>query len=408
MINNNTYSFSAFRELYDLALDDTINPSEIAHVIDQMRKRKEVENKYKNLIKWRDDGRPYLYMERKQIIAADYDRLIDKLLKIEYGYENASLESLFPEWVIWRRDYSSVSVKTIREDILNWNSHLKDTDISKIPLKNLIPRDFTQLFRSWTKDREMTRKKFNNIKSVINGIYYYAIEMGIVAHNPVKDINCNQFSFQPVNNDDDVYTMEDRKKLLEYLATMPDDIYALAIRFDFQLIARIGELLALKWSDITPDNYIHFQRQFLGQRVLNDDLTFETLTHENVDHIKGNTDEGFRYEPLTDEALEILKQVRELNPDSEYIFVTPNEKQLNENTFNTRLKKYCNKCGVTYRSSHKIRFCGASILYELGVSLTELKELLGHTTIQMTLHYLRRVKPKGNVVRTMNEAFKVS
>ena len=254
----------------------------------------------------------------------------------------------------------------------------------------------------------MTRKKFNNIKSVINGIYYYAIEMGIVAHNPVKDINCNQFSFQAVNNDDDVYTMDDRKKLLEYLSTMPDDIYALAIRFDFQLIARIGELLALKWSDITPDNYIHFQRQFLGQRVLNDDLTFETLTHENVDHIKGNTDEGFRYEPLTDEALEILKQVRELNPDSEYIFVTPNGKQLNENTFNTRLKNYCNKCGVTYRSSHKIRFCGASILYEMGVSLTELKELLGHTNIQMTLHYLRRVKPKGNVVHTMNEAFKVS
>ena len=389
-------------DLADILNNDMINESEVSQYVIHMKRRNIIEKKYKDQIKWRDDGRPYVYKERKQIIAADYDRLIDKLVEIEYGYENASLERLFPEWVIWRRDYSSVSVKTIREDILNWNSHLKDTDISKIPLKNLVPRDFTQLFRSWTKDREMTRKKFNNIKSVINGIYYYAIEMGIVAHNPVKDINCNQFSFQ------DVYTMDDRKKLLEYLSTMPDDIYALAIRFDFQLIARIGELLALKWSDITPDNYIHFQRQFLGQRVLNDDLTFETLTHENVDHIKGNTDEGFRYEPLTDEALEILKQVRELNPDSEYIFVTPNGKQLNENTFNTRLKNYCNKCGVTYRSSHKIRFCGASILYEMGVSLTELKELLGHTNIQMTLHYLRRVKPKGNVVHTMNEAFKVS
>lgn len=395
-------------DLADILNNDMINESEVFQYVIHMKRRNIIEKKYKDQMKWRDDGRPYVYKERKQIIAADYDRLIDKLVEIEYGYENASLESLFGEWVIWRRDYSSVSVKTIREDFLNWNSHLKDTDISKIPLKNLVPRDFTQLFRSWTKDREMTRKKFNNIKSVINGIYYYAIEMEIVAHNPVKDINCNQFSFQPVNNDDDVYTMDDRKKLLEYLSTLPDDIYALAIRFDFQLIARIGELMALKWSDITPDNYIHFQRQFLGQRVLNDDLTFETLTHENVDHIKGNTNEGFRYEPLTDEALEILKQVRELNPDSEYIFVTPNGKQLNENTFNTRLKKYCNKCGVTYRSSHKIRFCGASILYELGVSLTELKELLGHTNIQMTLHYLRRVKPKGNVVHAMNEAFKVS
>lgn len=394
-------------DLADCLNNDMLTESEVSQYVINMTRRTKVEKKYKNQIKWRADGRPYVYRERKQIIAADYDQLIDKLVDIEYSYENASLDSLFREWVLWRRDCTPVATKTIREDILNWNGYLKGTELSKTPLKNLTPKDYIQLFRQWTKDRDLTRRKFNNIKSVINGIYYYAIEQEIVTHNPIKDINYRQFSFQPVNNDDDVYTMDDRQRLLEYLATKPDDIYALAVRFDFQLIARIGELLALKWSDITDDNYIHFQRQFLGQRILNDDLTFKPLTHENVDHIKGNTDEGYRYEPLTDDALKILAQIREINPDNEYIFVR-NGEQLNENTFNTRLKTYCKECGVTYRSSHKIRFCGASILYEMGVSLTKLKELLGHTNIQMTLHYLRRVKPKGNVVRIMNDAFSAS
>lgn len=394
-------------DLADCLNNDMLTESEVSQYVINMTRRTKVEKKYKDQIKWRADGRPYVYRERKQIIAADYDQLIDKLVDIEYSYENASLDSLFREWVLWRRDCTPVATKTIREDILNWNGYLKGTELSKTPLKNLTPKDYIQLFRQWTKDRDLTRKKFNNIKSVINGIYYYAIEQEIVTHNPIKDINYRQFSFQPVNNDDDVYTMDDRQRLLEYLATKPDDIFALAVRFDFQLIARIGELLALKWSDITNDNYIHFQRQFLGQRILNDDLTFKPLTHENVDHIKGNTDEGYRYEPLTDDALKILAQIREINPDNEYIFVR-NGEQLNENTFNTRLKTYCKECGVTYRSSHKIRFCGASILYEMGVSLTELKELLGHTNIQMTLHYLRRVKPKGNVVRIMNDAFSAS
>lgn len=394
-------------DLADCLNNDMLTESEVSQYVINMTRRTKIEKKYKNQIKWRADGRPYVYRERKQIIAADYDQLIDKLVDIEYSYENASLDSLFREWVLWRRDCTPVATKTIREDILNWNGYLKGTELSKTPLKNLTPKDYIQLFRQWTKDRDLTRRKFNNIKSVINGIYYYAIEQEIVTHNPIKDINYRQFSFQPVNNDDDVYTMDDRQRLLEYLATKPDDIYALAVRFDFQLIARIGELLALKWSDITDDNYIHFQRQFLGQRILNDDLTFKPLTHENVDHIKGNTDEGYRYEPLTDDALKILAQIREINPDNEYIFVR-NGEQLNENTFNTRLKTYCKECGVTYRSSHKIRFCGASILYEMGVSLTELKELLGHTNIQMTLHYLRRVKPKGNVVRIMNDAFSAS
>lgn len=394
-------------DLADCLNNDMLTESEVSQYVINMTRRTKIEKKYKNQIKWRADGRPYVYRERKQIIAADYDQLIDKLVDIEFSYENASLDSLFREWVLWRRDCTPVATKTIREDILNWNGYLKGTELSKTPLKNLTPKDYIQLFRQWTKDRDLTRRKFNNIKSVINGIYYYAIEQEIVTHNPIKDINYRQFSFQPVNNDDDVYTMDDRQRLLEYLATKPDDIYALAVRFDFQLIARIGELLALKWSDITDDNYIHFQRQFLGQRILNDDLTFKPLTHENVDHIKGNTDEGYRYEPLTDDALKILAQIREINPDNEYIFVR-NGEQLNENTFNTRLKTYCKECGVTYRSSHKIRFCGASILYEMGVSLTELKELLGHTNIQMTLHYLRRVKPKGNVVRIMNDAFSAS
>ncbi len=394
-------------DLADCLNNDMLTESEVSQYVINMTRRTKIEKKYKNQIKWRADGRPYVYRERKQIIAADYDQLIDKLVDIEYSYENASLDSLFREWVLWRRDCTPVATKTIREDILNWNGYLKGTELSKTPLKNLTPKDYIQLFRQWTKDRDLTRRKFNNIKSVINGIYYYAIEQEIVTHNPITDINYRQFSFQPVNNDDDVYTMDDRQRLLEYLATKPDDIYALAVRFDFQLIARIGELLALKWSDITDDNYIHFQRQFLGQRILNDDLTFKPLTHENVDHIKGNTDEGYRYEPLTDDALKILAQIREINPDNEYIFVR-NGEQLNENTFNTRLKTYCKECGVTYRSSHKIRFCGASILYEMGVSLTELKELLGHTNIQMTLHYLRRVKPKGNVVRIMNDAFSAS
>lgn len=394
-------------DLADCLNNDMLTESEVSQYVINMTRRTKIEKKYKNQIKWRADGRPYVYRERKQIIAADYDQLIDKLVDIEYSYENASLDSLFREWVLWRRDCTPVATKTIREDILNWNGYLKGTELSKTPLKNLTPKDYIQLFRQWTKDRDLTRRKFNNIKSVINGIYYYAIEQEIVTHNPIKDINYRQFSFQPVNNDDDVYTMDDRQRLLEYLATKPDDIYALAVRFDFQLIARIGELLALKWSDITDDNYIHFQRQFLGQRILNDDLTFKPLTHENVDHIKGNTDEGYRYEPLTDDALKILAQIREINPDNEYIFVR-NGEQLNENTFNTRLKTYCKECGVTYRSSHKIRFCGASILYEMGVSLTELKELLGHTNIQMTLHYLRRVKPKGNVVQIMNDAFSAS
>ena len=382
--------------------DDTLSTAEVSKIILLMKQKKEIIKKYGDQIKTRtNDGRAYVYINRKQIIAANYDALIDKLYEMEYGRSNSSLSDLFKEWMIWRRDQTPVSDKTLKEDVNNWKRYLQDEPISKIPLKDIQPKEFIRLFRKWTKDRQMTRKKFNNVKSLINGIYYYAIEDGIVTHNPVKDISSKQFPFKPVNNDDDVFTIEEREKLLSYLAAN-DDMYSLAIQLDFQLVIRIGELLSLRWSDIEGDN-LHIQSQLLTERTMNDDLTFNKREHINVDHVKGNTDQGFRYQPLTKEALRLLDKIREQNPDGEFILMKDG-RQLNANSFNRWLKRFCEACDIPVRSSHKIRFCVASILYDAGVPLTVLQQLLGHTTTAMTLHYLRRVTPTKNTSNLMNAA----
>lgn len=389
------------KSLIEYLEDDTLSLSEVSEKVLLMKKKREIERKYKDLIKTRSDGRPYVYIKRKQIVAQTYDALIDKLYEMEYGRAISSLASLFTEWMLWRRDYTPVTDKTLKEDVNNWKRYLQDEPLSQIPLKDIVPKDFIQLFRKWTKDRQMTRKKFNNVKSLINGIYYYAIEDGIVEHNPIKDINSKQFPFKPVNNDDDVFTIEERKKLLDYLAHN-DDMYSLAVQLDFQLVVRIGELLSLRWSDISYGN-IHIQSQLLTERKMNDDLTFSKREHVNVDHVKGNTSQGFRFQPLTDEALRILEKIREQNPDGEFILMKDG-RQLNANSFNRWLKRYCEDCGVPVRSSHKIRFCVASMLYDAGVPLTVLQQLLGHTTTAMTLHYLRRVTPTKNTASLMNAA----
>lgn len=386
--------------LYELLKDDTLLLSEISEKVLSMTKKQEIKRKYNDKIKTRtDDGRPYIYVNRKQIIAPSYDELIDKLYDMEYGKLNYSFSQLYPEWMIWRRDCTSTSGKTQKEDANNWNHYLVNEPIVQIPIKKLQSKDFVKLFRKWTKDRQMTRKQFNNVKSLINGIFYYAIEEGIVDFNPVTSINCKQFTFKPVNNDDDVFTVSERRTILTHLSNN-DDMYALAIQLDFQLILRIGELLALRWTDIL-DGHLHIQSQHLIEQTLNDDLTFTKREHVNVDHIKGNTDQGFRFQPLTDEAIRILERIKKQNPNGEFILMKDG-KQLNADTFNEHLKKHCIACHVPPRSSHKIRFCVASILYDAGVPLTTLQKLLGHTTTAMTLHYLRRVKPSKDTSNLIN------
>ena len=70
-------------------------------------------------------------------------------------------------------------------------------------------------------------------------------------------------------------------------------------------------------------------------------------------------------------------------------------------TFNRRLKKCCEELGIEYRSSHKIRFSTASIMFKNGIDETELSRMLGHTTLNMTRHYLRNISTQEETAEKM-------
>ena len=78
------------------------------------------------------------------------------------------------------------------------------------------------------KAEPMTRKRFNDAKSVLNGLYYYAIEIGTVNHNPIKEINFRQFQFKPINGKKEIFTLAERQLLLDYLEPI-NDIFSLAV-----------------------------------------------------------------------------------------------------------------------------------------------------------------------------------
>jgi integrase len=376
--------------LNNLLDSDIINSSEVLNVIDHMKKQNELKKKYQDKIKRRADGKQYyVYIKRKQYSAKTEEQLYEVLFNLEYGKEQWSMSDIFPMWLRWKRDYTPVSGRTLKNISGEWKNFIEPHEIADIPMKELNAKDFVRLFRGWTCKRDMTLKKFNNLKSLINGIYSYAInEAEIVSVNPIREIDRKQFSFKVVNNDDDVFSIEDREKLLDHLADN-DDIFSLAIQFDFHVTLRIGELLSLKWENIRG-NKIYVDSQLLLTTKMDDDLKFSKYRLETVDHVKGYAEQGYRYIPLTPKAQEILERVKLQNPDGKYIFMR-NGRQIYTARFNEHLVKYCNEIGIEPRTSHKIRFTVASLLYLNGMPLQDLQRLLGHTSLQMTLHYIRNV-----------------
>lgn len=330
-----------------------------------------------------DDGRKYLIIQRKSISSSTYEGLIDKLYDYFFGDNAATMGTYFETWMEWREKETSVSKKTIKENRFKWSSLLKDQDISLIPSKDLSAKDLIMYFRNITKGRQITRKRFNDLKSNMNGIPYLAVENDIIERNCLRDINYKQFCYKSENTRITTYTEKERLKIINQLG---NDFYSLVIKLDFYLFLRICELKGLRWDDISGDS-LYFQR-------------FEDDRNEIIKDIKGHAGEGKRYMPLTPKAKKILVQIRALNPGSEYIFIR-NGQPLATVTFNRGLKKCCEELGIKYRSAHNLRFSTASIMYKNGMEDTELQKLLGYTSLNMTHHYFRNITSQEETASEM-------
>lgn len=364
--------------------------SEIALKLERMKKISSIKEKYDSKVKQRKDGRFYVYINRKQIIAPTEEELYDKLFDLFYGKETWTLEDLFPKYLKWLNDNTPTKGRTLQIDTQIWEKRYKNQDIIKIPLRDLTAKDFDHLYLKWTKNREMTSKAFSNAKSIVNGIYTYAItELDISVVNVSKTLNSRRYPMKQVNNSDKVFLLEDREKILQFLKN-DKSIYSLAICFAFCIPLRIGELLALKWEDIEGDKIkIHKQRTMSCK--MKDDLTFTPRKYETVNQTKGFSEKGIRKVTLPGSAIYWLKRVKELYPNSTYIFENKKGGPLTTNSFNRKLKGICKKLGIKEYSSHKIRFCTASMFYQMNIPLPVIQLYLGHTTLSMTIHYLRNV-----------------
>lgn len=113
------------------------------------------------------------------------------------------------------------------------------------------PKHIIELFHKWTGNGLITKKDFNNRKSVLNGIFRYAVLKEILISNPITSISCNELKYKYAEVHKKAYTKEERLKLLNYLDTLPPDAYVLAIKLAFYGIFRIGEIKALTWDIVS-------------------------------------------------------------------------------------------------------------------------------------------------------------
>lgn len=148
--------------------------------------------------------------------------------------------------------------------------------------------------------------------------YYFANEE-IIVENPMNGI-CIKSKFRAVRkkSDGSKLYLNDEVDTLDTHLENESTIEALCIRLMFQLGVRIGEGVALKFSDI---EYGEIAIQRIEEKVLVfDGENFKSVGVQIVEHLKKENDSEYRFISLTNVAKDIIRKARELNPDGEFIF----------------------------------------------------------------------------------------
>lgn len=379
-------------------LQSGITEAEAENLYNFMRKETQVKKICDvNKIKYREATKQYyIYINRKQFTGGTREELICSIYDTFLGVQSSSMNDLFPSYMLYRRDETKTTSKTLKEHLSLWNNHIKDTDIATMKIRDIKPATLTNYFVQLTKTKNLTERRCKDIKDVISCILKYAIQKEIISSNAAEYIDTSNCTFKQVNTkrkrQAKVIKFEARTKIIKYLEDLQsDNIYDLAIEFAFHNTLRIGELKAIKWSDIDYENRcVWIDKQIVETQVMNDDLTFETRTHTEVDHIKGNTQKGMRDVFLSDSSIRILEKIKSMRLDREYVFIFDG-KYLSTVTFNRHLADICATLGINMHSSHDIRFSGASVLFHVTKDEKQVQEALGHTTLTMTRHYIEDV-----------------
>lgn len=318
--------------------------------------------------------------KRKNIKAQTEEELLDKLIPLYFQnshIDKLTFYELYEEWLEYKQTVTN-SPNTIKRHKQHYKKYFEPSSLHNKKIKRidelLLESECNRIVREFN----LTRKEWGNIKTILNGMFEYAIRKKYLTENPMDKVQILVKFKQVVRKTGktETYNSDELKDLNQYLDRMyteTGDTAFLAVKLNFLLGLRVGELVALKWEDYCNSNHLHIVREEVRNQVTNQ--------YEVVEHTKTNRD---RFVVLVPKAIHILQKVEHTG---DYIFIRDG-KRLTSRQIAYVLEKYAERQGLSTKSTHKMRKTFASNLNASGVPLDCIRELLGHSNLNTTLGYI--------------------
>ncbi len=346
--------------------------------------------------------------EGKQIQRSVYGKtkkeVADKLHTIFYqkqqGVYVTPTKVLVKDWLIeWLHNYAHIMVRP--STYISYEGYIYNHIIPMIddlPIQKLTP----PIVQNFYNDRYLngrtdgkgglSSKTLRNMHNMFHQAMEQAKINGLIMQNPTDNAIIPKSQKKEMR----VLSVQEQFQLLNVIHLHR---LGFAIKFDLATGLRIGELCALKWTDLNyQKKTVKISRTL--QRIKTNQLEREELDgSENMTMVvEGDvkTSSGFREIPIPDKIWMELMQHQQLQQQEYmtygipiladgYIFAMPFGTCVEPSTMRDALNYLLATAGIEHANFHSLRHTFATRAIEAGMPVKTLSDILGHSQVQITM-----------------------
>lgn len=306
----------------------------------------------------------------------------------------------------WERHYSqdakesSVRARRIAlKHIINEFGQLPIQKITKKAYQDVIDKLATQFSTNYV----------SSIHTSTNMVFEYAITNNLIKEAPTKGIKLpkKKKTVSDLENDNSINEKFLEKEELEEFLTVTKNEGLESDLLAFTMLAytglRIGELVALKWSDIDfSEHTLRVIKTYYNPT--NNKLKYTLLTPKTEGSIRTITIDPLLVDLLKQHKQQQEKIITDNKPfykDNDFIFSTNEGYPKTIKHLSIRMQRLLKKTSIPKQvTPHSFRHTHTSLLIEANVHIKEIQERLGHSDIKTTMdiyaHMTKNIKKEAS------------
>ncbi|WP_051201093.1 tyrosine-type recombinase/integrase [Butyrivibrio sp. XPD2002] len=330
-----------------------------------------------------DGKRYYVYGHNKAELEEKERVKKNQLIDGKEKHDTPTLNQYYESWMDSRQ--GTVKEATLRCQYFQFKScadiviDCLNKTLGELKLKDITPDDLRAVQRALI-DGGNSEQTVNDKLAVLNHLFSDAYKERRIDYNPCIAVkNLKRTTPEARDTFHRALTIEETERFFKMAENSAYyDIYRFAINTGM----RVGEIGALFESDIY-DGVIHVRRTLTKAETGNMTIGETTKT------IKGS-----RNIPLNDAIKEILEHQRHINrllrgdkviSIHQPIFTAPEGGLIVSSPTNREMLRICKKAEIEPFTMHAFRATFATRCIESGIAPKTLQELLGHTSIKMSM-----------------------